>query len=72
MPWHKGRNGSSDESVYWRYIFRATLQKVLGAVPFVITILQCCEKIVEGHLETQEPIIMVDEKREEEAIDLPR
>lgn len=41
-------------------------------MPFVITILQYGEKIVEGHLETQEPIIMVDEKREEEAIDLPR
>lgn len=39
---------------------------------FVITILQCGEKIEEGHLETQEPIIMVDEKREEEAIDMPR
>lgn len=61
MPWHKGWNGSSDESVVgWRYFFRATLQRVLGAVLFVIIILQCGEKIVEGHLETQEPIIMVD------------
>lgn len=31
-------------------------------MPFVITILQCGKKIVEGHLETQEPIIMVDEE----------
>lgn len=43
MPWHKGWNGSSDESVGWRYFFRATLQRVPGAVPFVITILQCGE-----------------------------
>lgn len=54
------------------FFFRATLQRVLGAMLFVITILQCGEKIVEGHLETQEAIIMVDEKREEEAIDMPR
>lgn len=38
----------------------------------MVTIRQCGEKIVEGHVDSQEPIIMADEKREEEAVAMPR